>query len=205
MEYKLGMIVKGDSPWETFGDMLDYAKKNPGKLRWNHPGRGTSLHMDALLIFRKAGVETIEIPNPKGAAESISALLGGHVDAATMPYGPAKDLMKAGKVRFLILYADHRYTDPPDVPCSSELGFPEAAKLNTYVGVYAHKNTPKDVQKTLFDAFQKTYEDPQFKKGIETLAEEPRFGGPEFMRDAIKKCEEVGVPLLKEFGLYVVK
>jgi tripartite-type tricarboxylate transporter receptor subunit TctC len=84
-----------------------------------------------------------------------------------------------------------------------ELGFPEAAKLATFNGLYAHKNTPEDVKKALFDAFKKIYEDPEFKKGIERMGDEPRFGGPEFIKEAIKKGEESGVPLIKELGLYL--
>jgi len=204
MEYKLGMIVKGDSPWKTFNDLLDYARKNPGKLRWAHTGRGITLHMNGLIIFRKAGVETVDVPY-KGSPEKLAALLGGHVDASTMVYGAVKDHVKAGKVRYLIFFGDRRYSDPADVPSAAELGFPEAAKLTTFVGLYAHKDTPEKIKKILIDAFQKTCEDPEFKKGIEKLGEEPRFGGPEFIMEAIKRGEEVGVPIIKELGLYLGK
>jgi tripartite-type tricarboxylate transporter receptor subunit TctC len=203
VEYKFGMIVKGDSPWKTLRDLLDYAQKNPGKLKWGHPGRGISIHMSGLLIFRKAGVETVDIPY-KGAPEVLAALLGGHLDAATSVYGVVKDHVKTGKVRYLTVFSDRRYSDPSDVPCAVELGFPEAA-IPSFVGLYAHKSTPEDIKKTLTDALKKTYEDPEFKKGIEKLGEEPRFGGPEFMKEAIKKGGEVGVPILKELGLYVGK
>ena len=47
-EYKLGMIVKGDSPWKTLSDFLDYAKKNPGKIRCAHGGRGITLHYECI-------------------------------------------------------------------------------------------------------------------------------------------------------------
>jgi tripartite-type tricarboxylate transporter receptor subunit TctC len=204
MEYKLGIIAKGDSPFKKFNDLLDYGKKNPGKIRWSHPGRGTTLHMNLLLIFRKVGVEAIDIPY-KGGPEQLSALLGGHVDASAMPYGAVKDHVKAGKVRFLIFFSDRRYSDPSDVPSSLELGFPEASKYITVVGLFVHKNTPGDVKKILIDAFKKTYEDPEFKKGIERIGEEPRFGGPDFLKDAIAKGEEVGVPIIKELGLYLEK
>jgi tripartite-type tricarboxylate transporter receptor subunit TctC len=203
VEYKFGMIVKGDSPWKTLRDLLDYAQKNPGKLKWGHPGRGISIHMSGLLIFRKAGVETVDIPY-KGAPEVLAALLGGHLDAAASVYGVVKDHVKTGKVRYLTVFSDKRYSDPSDVPCAVELGFPEAA-IPSFVGLYAHKSTPEDIKKTLTDALKKTYEDPEFKKGIEKLGEEPRFGGPEFMKEAIKKGGEVGVPILKELGLYVGK
>jgi tripartite-type tricarboxylate transporter receptor subunit TctC len=61
------------------------------------------------------------------------------------------------------------------------------------------------VRKTLFDVLKKVYEDPEFKKSIERMGDEPRFGGPEFMREAIRQAEEVGVPIIKELGLYVGK
>jgi tripartite-type tricarboxylate transporter receptor subunit TctC len=204
-EYKLGLIVKGDSPWKTLSDLLDYAKKNPGKLRCAHGGRGITLHLNALLIFKKAGVDVIEVFYKGASPEQISALLGGHVDAASMAFGAVKDHIKAGTIRYLVVFSDRRFSDLPTVPSAVELGFPEAAKLATFVGLYAHKNTPEDVKKTLFDAFKKIYEDPEFKKGIERMGDEPRFGGPEFILEAIKRGEESGVPLIKELGLYLEK
>lgn len=202
VEFKLGMIVKDDSQWKTLGDLLDYARENPGKLRWSHHGRGIVLHLIPLLIFKKAGVETIDVPF-KGGAEQLSALLGGHVDMSSSAYGPIIDHVKSGKVRCLFFYSDRRYSESPNVPCLVDLGFPEAAKLATFVGVYVHKDTPEEIKKTLFNALKKTYEDPEFKQGIERIGEVPKFGGPEFIKEAIKKGEEVGVPVIKELGLYV--
>jgi tripartite-type tricarboxylate transporter receptor subunit TctC len=202
VEYKCGMIVKGNSPWKTFGDLLDYAKENPGKLRWSHPGRGLGLHINPLLIFRRAGITAKEVPY-KGAPEMVSALLGGHVDAVSLAYGAVKEHVKAGNLKFLIFYSDRRYADSPNVPCAVELGFPDAAKIGTFIGIYAHKNTPQEAKKILYNAFKRMYDDPIFKKGIENFGEEPRFEGPEFIREAIKKSEEASVPILKELGLYV--
>jgi len=203
-EYKLGMLVKGDSPWKTFADLLDYGKKNPGKLRWSHPSKGSPLNMNPLLIFRKVGIQAIEVPYT-GAAEELAALLGGHLDAASMTYAGLTDHLKAGTIRYLIFFGDRRYSKLPNVPCALELGFPEAAKLQTFVGLYAHKNTPEEIKKILLDSFKKTYDDPEFQKGCEKYEYEPRFGGPEFLREEIRKCAEVGIPLLKELGLYVGK
>jgi tripartite-type tricarboxylate transporter receptor subunit TctC len=71
------------------------------------------------------------------------------------------------------------------------------------IGVFAHKDTPEEVRKILSDAFKKTFEDPEFKKGIEKIGDEPRFGGPELMIESIKRQEEVTIPILKELGTYV--
>lgn len=204
MEYKLGMFVKADAPWRTFGDLLDYGKKNPGTLRWAHTGRGVTLHMNGLIIFRKAGVDAVDIPY-KGSPEQLSALLGGHHHASAMVYGGVKEQVKAGKVRGLVFFSDRRYSDTPDVPCAVELGFPEAAKLITYVGMYAHKDTPEDIRKILIDTFAKISREPELKKGIENIGEEPMFQGPEFMQESIRRAEEIGVPIIKELGLYIGK
>jgi tripartite-type tricarboxylate transporter receptor subunit TctC len=122
-----------------------------------------------------------------------------------MVYGAVKDQVKAGNVRYLTFFSDHRYRDPSDVPSAAELGFPEAAKLVTYIGLYAHKNTPENIKKMLVEAFKKTYDDPEFKKRIENMGDEPRFERAEFMKESIKKAEEIGVPLIKELGLYKEK
>lgn len=204
VEYRNGLIVKGDSPWKTVNDVLDYARKNPGKLRWSHTGRGISQHMYGLLLFRKAKVETVDIPF-KGSPEMLSALLGGHTDASFMVYGSVRDHVRSGGVRYLMTVGEKRYTNLPNVPCAPELGYPELAKLPTYVGLYVHKDTPEQVKKTLIEVMTKINQDPEFRKGLEALGEEPRFGGPEFLREAIKSSEVISVPFLKEFGLYVGK
>jgi tripartite-type tricarboxylate transporter receptor subunit TctC len=205
MEYKIGVIVKGDSQWKSFGDLLDYAKKNPGKLRWGHPGRGTSTHLDMLLIFRKAGIEATEVPFKGGTLDSLPSLLSGTIDAIATPYGVISEQAKAGMVKLLVVFSDRRYNDLPNVPSALELGFSEATKLPTLMGFYGHRNIPQDVQKTLYNVLKKTCDDPDFKKGFGKLGEELRFEGPGFTKEVIKKCEEVGTPLLKELGLYIGK
>ncbi len=202
LEYRNGMLVKGDSPYKTLNDLLDYGRKNPGKLRWGHSGRGTSQHMYGLLLFRKAKVETIDIPY-KGSPDMISAVLGNHIEAAFVTYGATTDHVRSGALRYLITVGDKRYSNSPNVPCATELGYPDLAKLPTYVGLYVHKETPEPIKKILLDAMRKTYQDAEFQKRLETLGEEPKFAEPDFMRESIKTGEAIAEPMLKEFGLYV--
>lgn len=163
LEYRNGMLVKGDSPFKTLNDLLDYARKNPGKLKWAHSGRGTSQNMYGLLLFRKAKVETTDVPY-KGSPEMISALLGGHIDAAFITYAPVGDHVRNGTLRYLITVGEKRYANLPNVPCAPELGYPELAKLPTYVGVYIHKDTPQPIKKSLIEAMQKAYQDRNSRK-----------------------------------------
>ncbi|OGP61674.1 MAG: hypothetical protein A2169_00435 [Deltaproteobacteria bacterium RBG_13_47_9] len=198
-EERSGLVVKGNSPWNTLGQLLDYGRQNPGKVKWNHTGRGIAPHINQLLIFRRAGVETIDVPY-KSSPDQLAAVLGGHADASSTIYVAAKDNIKAGNLRLLVTHSNRRYADTSNVPCATELGFPNPILM--YHGFYIHKDTPKDIKDILFNAFKKTFEYPEFKKLAENIGMEPLFGGPEFMSESIKKAEEVGVPILKELGLY---
>jgi tripartite-type tricarboxylate transporter receptor subunit TctC len=202
MEMRHELVVRGDSPWRTQDDLLDYGRRNPGKLKWNHAGRGTFQYMYGLLLFRKFGIEAFDIPY-KGSPEQVAAVLGGHVDASIMPHGATIDHIRTGRLKYLVVFSDRRYSDLPDVPCIAELGFSEIAELRSFWGLFVHKNTPEGVKKTLFDAFKKAFQDSEFKTKVENTGEIPRFEGPEFMKEAIKKSERIGVPIIKELGLYV--
>jgi tripartite-type tricarboxylate transporter receptor subunit TctC len=204
VELKLGIVVRGDSRFKTLADMIEYARKNPDKLTWAHGGRGASTYICALLIFKKAGVKTIDVPHKSGG-DLLSALLGGHVDAILPGFGTVKDHVTSGQVRPLVFFSDRRFSDTPDVPSAAELGYPEASKLRTLFGVYAHKDTPEPIRRTLTEAFRKAMEDPQVKNAIAKLGDEPLFANPEAMKEHVRNAEEFGVPVLKDLGLYVGK
>lgn len=203
MEYRFAFSVRSDSPFKTFNELLDYGRTHPGELKWSSTPRGTSIHLMGLMIFKKAGVKVIEVPYKGGGPEQVIAMLGGHVDFSVSNYGPFSEHARAGKIRFLAVLSEHRWRDLPDVPTIAELGYPEVLRLSTYVGYYVHKNTPDHIRKKLFDVSKKVFDDPKFTKTIEEMGEQPRFGGPEWMKEAIRQAEEAGVPMLKELGLYV--
>jgi tripartite-type tricarboxylate transporter receptor subunit TctC len=200
-EIKLGLAVRGDSPFKTFDDLRDYAKKHPGQLKWANSGRGTGLYLSALLLFRKAGLNIVDVPY-KGSGETGIALLGGHADVASIAIGAIVDQVKAGKIRLLVLFSDKRYADHLNVPTAGDLGFPDAA-LPSYWGIYVRKDVPEPIKKALTDVSRKIAEDPDFPKGIERVGGQPRYANPDFIRASTRKLEEIGVPILKELGLYV--
>lgn len=103
-----------------------------------------------------------------------------------------------------MVYSDKRYEDQPDVPAAAEIGFPDTV-LPSFWGIYVRKDISEPIKKVLSDLCKKISEDPDFRKGIEKLGGQPRYGDPDFIRAAIKRTEEIGIPLLKEMGLYVGK
>jgi len=201
-EYKEGIFVRSDSPWKTLKELVEFAAKNPNKLKVGYTGRGTAAHLPLVDIFKETKI--IEIPTV-GSAERIPALLGGHLDAGVLTYQPTKSHVRAGKLRMLVVFNDRRYNDLPDIPSLLELGYSEVAKIKASNGLFIHKDAPEQIKRLLVDACKKIYDDPQFKKGIANFGEEITFGGPEYMKKTIEDAEEVGVPLLKKLGLYIAQ
>src|SRR5260370_3418127 len=78
--YTFGVVVKSDSPFKSFRDLLDYARAHPGKMSYGSTGTGTSPHLLMEEVASKAGVQFLHVPF-KGNADSTQALLGGHITA----------------------------------------------------------------------------------------------------------------------------
>lgn len=204
VELRQCMVVRGDSDFNIFSDLLAYAKKNPGQLKWGHGGRGITYHITPLLMFRREGASTIDIPYKGGGSESNPALLGGHVDALSGIYLTMLGLIKSGRFRVLMWYSDHRFKDFPDVPHIAEMGYQDLA-LPAFQAFFIHKNTPEHIKKILMGAFKKIYDDPAFKTAIAKIDVDPMWVNSEEVNVWIKKSEVIAIPILKELGLYVGK
>ena len=118
--YTFGVVVNAKSPWKTFQELVEYAKANPGKVKYGTPGTGTSLHIGMEQIAKQTGVKWTQVPF-KGAAETNAALLGGHVDAVADSTGWGA-LVNSGDFRLLVTWGAERTKNWPDVPTLKELG-----------------------------------------------------------------------------------
>jgi len=161
--YTFGVVVKSDSPFKTFNDLLTYARANPGKLSYATPGTGTSLHLAMEEVASKAGVEFLHVPF-KGYADGAIALMGGHVMVQVDSTGWAKQV-DAGAQRLLATLGDKRTRW--GAPTVKELGV-DTVSASPF-GLVGPKGMPRDVVKTLHDAFKKSLDDPDYLKLLATL------------------------------------
>ena len=151
--YTFGVVVKADSPFKTFQDLLAYAKANPGTLSYATPGSGTSLHLAMEEIGFKSGVKFLHIPF-KGQAEGMAALMGGHVMAQVDSTGWARHV-DAGTLRLLATLGDRRTRW--NAPTVKELGVDTVS--NSPYGLVGPKGMPPQVVKVLHDTFKAASED----------------------------------------------
>jgi len=161
--YTFGIVVKSDSPFKTFNDLITYARANPGKLSYATPGTGTSLHLAMEEIAAKAGVEFLHVPF-KGYADGAIALMGGHVMVQVDSTGWARQV-DAGAQRLLATLGDKRTRW--NAPTVKELGVDTVS--NSPFGLVGPKGMPREVVKVLHDAFKKSLDDPEYLKVLAQL------------------------------------
>jgi tripartite-type tricarboxylate transporter receptor subunit TctC len=161
--YTFGVVVKSDSPFKTFNDLVAYARANPGKLSYATPGTGTSLHLAMEEIAAKAGVQFLHIPF-KGYADGATALMGGHVMVQVDSTGWARHV-DAGTQRLLATLGDKRTRW--NAPTVKELGVDTVS--NSPFGLVGPKGMPRETVKVLHDAFRKSLDDPEYLKVLAQL------------------------------------
>ena len=163
--YSFGFVVRADSPYKTFTDYIEAARKAPGKIDFGSTGVGTSPHLLIEEVADVAGVQFNHIPF-KGNADQMQALLGGHVMAASDATGWDK-FVDAGQMRLLVTFGDQRMKRWPNVPTAKELGFNVVS--NSPYGLAGPKGMDPAVVKALHDAFKKAMDDPAHLAVLEQL------------------------------------
>ena len=161
------ICVSQDAPWKTLDELVAYAKANPGKVSYAHPGIGHFSNVIIEVIAKKAGVKLNAVPF-RGDSDSINAILGGHVDVASLA-STFVPFAKSGKVRVLALLNEQRLAQFPNAPTIGELGFPISMKSASLLGYGAPKGLPADVQAGLEKALEKAIKSPEFKASLERL------------------------------------
>jgi tripartite-type tricarboxylate transporter receptor subunit TctC len=162
--YTFGFTVSADSPYKTFNEYIEAARKAPGKIDYGSTGIGTSPHLLMEELAGNAKVELTHVPF-KGNADLTQALLGGHVMAMSDATGWDK-FVDGGQMRLLVTFGEQRTRRWPNIPTAKDLGY-NVVSTSPY-GLVGPKGMDPAVMKTLHDAFKKAMDDP---KHMELMAQ----------------------------------
>jgi len=163
-ELNFGVLVKADSSFKNFKDLISYARQNPKKLTYgtNAPNSISNLIMEQ--IAKKEGVQMTHIPF-KGSAEYQTALLGGHVLFVVGEFNYS--YLEGGQARVLLFLGEKRSEEYPQVPVVKDLGYDIPCPV--YNGVAGPKGLPDEIARKLEEAFTKGMKEPAFVKGMKDL------------------------------------
>lgn len=153
------LVVSAESKLGSLDEFIAAAKKAPGKISVGNSGFGNIWHISASAFAKKAGIELRQIPYD-GAAPTVQAVLGGHIEAFVASPPEVASQVEAGKLRILAVMSDKRVAKFPDVPTLKEKGID--LSIGTWRAIGAPTATPDTAVSALHDAFAKGMQEKSF-------------------------------------------
>ncbi|MFN3569174.1 MAG: tripartite tricarboxylate transporter substrate binding protein [Polaromonas sp.] len=175
--FDIALITPADSKFKNLGELLAFAKANPGKLNLGSINIGSTQNLAAELFKTSAGVDMQIVPF-NGTPAVITALRGGQIDAAIEILGPVLPQIKANAVRALAVTGEKRAAVLPEVPTAKESGLPTFV-ASSWNALAAPAKTPKDVIARLNKEISAAVNSPDVKKKLADLNVEARASSPE--------------------------
>lgn len=157
-ETPMVLVTPADSPFKTLPELVEYARKNPGKLTFGSPGLGTAPHLAGEMLKTAAKIDMLHVPY-KGMAPAMSDLLGGRIRLMFDYAATIAPHVASGAIRPVALSTATRLASHPNIPTPSEGGFPQV-NIAPWTGIFLPAGTPNDVVEKLTVAIESTVKDP---------------------------------------------
>jgi tripartite-type tricarboxylate transporter receptor subunit TctC len=179
------LAVLPNAPFKTVPELIDYAKKNPGKLSNASSSNGSPGHVGGELFKYMSGTEIVHIPY-RGGAMAINDLIAGRVQLMFESLNSISPFARSGAVRALAVTGEHRSPGFPDLPTVAEAGVPGYA-APTWSGVIGPAGIPRPIVEKLNVAINRAIRSPAFKERFAVIGDEPAGGTPEEFAATIAK------------------
>jgi tripartite-type tricarboxylate transporter receptor subunit TctC len=195
------LVVPPSSPFKSVGDLLAYARANPGKLNFGSPGHGSSPHMSGELFKYMAKVDITHVPY-RGAAPALSDLMAGRVDVMFAVMASGLPLAQSGQLRALAVTTDKRMASAPDVPTIAETGVP-GYDSSSWFAFFLPARTPPAIVKKVSADTATVLKDPAVVARLEQLGMVIVGSTPEEMGAYLKADIAKWGPVIKAAGIKV--
>ena len=182
------LVVNAKSPFNSLADLLEYGRKNPGKLNYGSSGKGSITHLTAELFGKAANVSLTHVPY-RGNPQVINDLVGGDIQMAFD--GAWLTNVNGGLVKALAYTGKTRNTALPQVPTIGEAGVPNYQGFEPWIGIAAPAGTPDSVLNKLEKALLQASKTPELVAKLEARGMEPRSIGRQEMAEIIKNDYKV--------------
>jgi tripartite-type tricarboxylate transporter receptor subunit TctC len=173
-------------PPKTLPELVSYVKANPGKVSFASYSPATVSHLAGLMLNDSAGIDMAHV-GYKGTGPAQIDLIGGHipvmVDAMSSALAPVRD----GRVRAYAVNSPARHPLAPAVPTFREMGYTDLEVLTAWVGVFASKNTPKEIVSDIAAAIGLALQDEGVRTRMNQLGYfAPNSRSPQELREALQ-------------------
>lgn len=195
------LLVDNDSPYKTFEDFVKAAKENPGEISVGGAGKGGEDHMVYYLTNREAGIDT-KFVTFQGGGETLSALMGGHIDAVYSNPSEVLSQIEGGELRALASTNKTPLTAPlEEVPTFKDLGYPEIF-FQQFRGIVGPPDMSAEAVSFWEDALKGVNESEEWQTNyIEKFSLQPTYMNAEEAKQYFEESEEQYNEILTELGL----
>jgi tripartite-type tricarboxylate transporter receptor subunit TctC len=194
-----GLMVSANSPYRNVNDLIEAAKKSPGKLNYSSGGNGGPQHIGMAMLAYQAGVNMMHVPY-KGATQAAVGAAAGEVDATLQGISTIVPLVQGNKARLIAVCTPQRMAQFPDVPTVSESGIP-GFKMNSWFGLMAPAGTPKEIIAFLNREVTKALADPNVKERLIALGLFPVGSSADEMSSLVKSQLEHYRKVITQAGI----
>ncbi len=191
--------VHASVPVNSVLQLVDYAKKNPGKLNCGSFGTGSIAHIYCELMKVQTGADWVHVPY-KGAAALITDFSVGRVDVTFLTVGSVLQHWKAGKVKILAINTPNRYPTLPDLPAITE-EMPKFEMLTNWMGLVAPPGLPAPMVSRLNESFAKVLQSPEVRKRLDDLYMGPIGNKPEEFAESLRREYALVARVVKSAGI----
>jgi len=193
------MTVHSSLPFQSVKDVIDHARRNPGKLTYASSGNMTIMHINGEFFKAAAKVDILHIPY-KGTAAMATDLMAGRADVGFPALNNVKAYLGAGKLRLIAIAENQRYAGYPNTAAIGEIvpGYNAPPSWNAIV---APLNLPRAIVDRLNGAFVKALDAKEVKVFLEENGAVSRAGSPQDLAATIKKDLEVAIQMIKVTGI----
>jgi len=158
------VTTANDFPAKSVAELIDFSKKNPGKVHYGTVGVGSYPHYDMAYFAKRAGdLDMVALPNKNGASGVIQDMLRGDVQAAFLNVASASGQVQAGKFLPIAVVNKTRLQDYPNIPTMKEVGYPDVGTI-AWNGLFASAETPKPVLEALHNIVLQALASPEVKE-----------------------------------------
>jgi tripartite-type tricarboxylate transporter receptor subunit TctC len=194
----IGIAVNTELPIHSVKDLVEYARKNPGKVTFGTPGTGSPQHVTGELLNQRGGVKMIHVPY-RGGGPMMSDLIGGHINVGIIVLSAILPQLDSKKIRLIAIAEKSRFGGAPDTPTVAET-FP-GFEVSAWFGLFGPAGMSPAVVSRLNSAIGKVLQTPEIRKKLEDLAIPPSPGTPEQLAQQVKTDLDRWGKLFKEIGL----
>ncbi len=187
------LITRPDLASSSMKELVDFAKKNPGRLSYCSSGTGSSDHLTAELLKQMSGTFMLHVPY-RGGAACQTDLMGRQVDLSFQNLGAVTNYIRGNRMKALAVTARTRHPQLPDVPTVAEAGFPDLV-VTSWQAAAAPARTPREVVAKLNDAAVKALRSPDINARMNQIGFDVVAGTPDefgrFMQEEVDRWTKV--------------